>query len=67
MTTKFTADRHRHGTTEKEGYAGNTGFAKAGVQCLFDSEVGNQTFVILMNGSAEKPRLRKARNRYASP
>ena len=27
ITAKFTADRHRHGTTEKEGYAGNKGFA----------------------------------------
>jgi len=39
----------------------HTGFAKAGVQCFYDSEVGNQSFVHLINFCAEIPRPRKAR------
>jgi hypothetical protein len=62
LVVKLNADKGYKARTTRTP-ACNTGFAKAGVQCLFDSEVGNQTFAILMNGSAEKPRLRKARNR----
>jgi len=44
--------------------AGNSRFAKAGVQCFYDSEVLNSSFVHLMKFSAKNPRLRKAANRY---
>jgi len=46
--------------------AGNSRFAKAGVSCFYDSEVLNSSLVHLMKFSAEKPRLRKAANRYIS-
>jgi hypothetical protein len=46
----------------KTGY--NSRFAKAGVSCFYDSEVLNSSFVLLINFSAENPRLRKAANRY---
>ena len=44
----------------------NSRFAKAGVSCFYDTEVLNSSFVRLMKFSAEKPRLRKAANRYAA-
>ena len=43
----------------------NSRFAKAGVSCFYDSEVLNSNFMLLMNFSAENPRLRKAAKRYA--
>jgi len=42
----------------------NSRFAKAGVSCFYDSEVLNPSLMHLMKFSAEKPRLRKAANRY---
>jgi len=42
----------------------NTGLAKVGVLCFYDSEVLNSSFVHLMKFSAENPRIRKAANRY---
>ena len=44
--------------------AANSRFAKAGVSCFYDNEVLNPDFVLLMKFSAEKPRIRKAANRY---
>jgi hypothetical protein len=44
----------------------NSRFAKAGVSCFYDSKVLNSSIVHLMKFSAEKPRLRKAANRYCS-
>jgi hypothetical protein len=41
----------------------NSRFAKAGVSCFYDSEVLNSSFVLLINFSAENPRLRKAAKR----
>jgi len=49
-----------------ERHTHNSRFAKAGVSCFYDSEVLCSSFVHLMKFSAEKPRLRKAANRYAS-
>ena len=49
----------------KEARTANSRFAKAGVSCIYDSEVLNPSFVHLMKFSAIKPRLRKAANRQA--
>jgi|1048.fasta_scaffold52950_2 hypothetical protein len=59
-TTKPTDNK----THEREHRTHNSRFAKAGVKCFYDSEVLNSSFVHLMKFSAEKPRLRKAANRY---
>jgi hypothetical protein len=45
----------------------NSGFAKAGVLCFYESEVLKSIFVHLMKFSAGNPRLRKAANRYLQP
>jgi hypothetical protein len=50
--------------TNKESRTANSRFAKAGVLCFYDSEVLNSSFLLLMNFSAENPRLRKAAKRY---
>jgi hypothetical protein len=42
----------------------NSRFAKAGVSCLYESEVLESSFVHIMNFSAENPRLRKEVNRW---
>ncbi len=44
--------------------ATNSRFAKAGVTCVYESEVLNSSFVLLMKFSAKNLRLRKARKRY---
>jgi hypothetical protein len=49
--------------TRTTGY--NSRFAKAGLRCFYDSEVQYSSFVLLINFSAENPRLRKATNRWA--
>jgi hypothetical protein len=41
----------------------NSRFAKAGGSCVYDSEVLNSSFVLLLKFSAENPRLRKAAKR----
>ena len=41
----------------------NSRFAKAGVSCLYDSEVLNSSYVHLRKFSADNPRLRKAAKR----
>ncbi|WP_276979025.1 hypothetical protein [Flavobacterium filum] len=51
---------------EEEQRLANTGFAKAGISCFYDSEELNSSFVHLIKYSAEKPHLRKARNRSAA-
>ena len=48
--------------TKTEEQTANKGFAKAGVSCLYDSEVINSSFVHLMKFSAKNPRLRKPQN-----
>jgi hypothetical protein len=48
---------------DKKSRTANSRFAKAGVSCLYDSEVLNSSFVHLMKFSAENPRLRKAAKR----
>lgn len=48
---------------EKEARTANSRFAKAGVQCFYDSEVLNSSCLHQMKFSAENPRLRKAANR----
>ena len=44
----------------------NTGLAKVAVQCFYDSFVGKQTLVHLINICGENRHLRQARKRYAS-
>jgi len=41
----------------------NTGLAKVAVKCFYDSLVGNQTVVHLINFCGENRHLRQARNR----
>jgi hypothetical protein len=48
-------------------FCSNSGFAKAGVSCFYDSEVLNSSFVHLMKFSAKNPRLRKAAKHYGQP
>jgi hypothetical protein len=43
--------------------AANSGLAKGGVSCFYDSEVLNQTFVLCMNIGAKNPALRQAAKR----
>lgn len=42
----------------------NTGLAKVAVKCFYDSFVGKQTLVHLINICGENRHLRQARNRY---
>ncbi len=42
----------------------NTGLAKVAVTCFYDSFVGKQTLVHLINICGENRHLRQARNRY---
>lgn len=42
----------------------NSRIEKAWVSCLYDSEVVNPSFVLLMEFSARKPALRQAPKRY---
>jgi len=51
-------------TTERKT-AYNSGLAKGGVWCFYESLVLNSNFVLLMKVSARKPALRQATNRYA--
>lgn len=44
----------------------NTGLPKVAVQCSANSFVVNQSLFLRINICGEKPRLRKARNRYAA-
>lgn len=43
---------------------GNSGLAKVGVSCFYDSKVQYQTFVLRMNICANNPALRQAAKRY---
>ena len=43
--------------------AHNSGLAKKRVSCFYDTFVVKQTFVLLMNFSANNPLLRQAANR----
>ncbi len=51
-------------TNRQKSRPHNSRFAKAGVSCLYDSEVLNPSFMHLMKFSAKNPRLRKAAKRY---
>jgi len=50
-------------TTERRT-AYNSGLAKGGVWCLYESFMLNSSFVLLMKFCAKKPALRQAANRY---
>jgi hypothetical protein len=50
----------------KDMAAANTGLAKVAVQCFYDSFVGKQTVVHLINICGENRHLRQARKRYRS-
>ncbi len=50
-------------TEKEEQRTANSRFAKAGVWCVYDSEVLNSGFVHLIKFSADNPRLRKAAKR----
>ena len=43
----------------------NSTYTQAGVQCFFETEVLNQSSVLLMKFSAKKPHLRVAAKRQA--
>jgi hypothetical protein len=64
MTKKINNDNGLQGRkTITTGY--NTGLAKVAVQCFYDSFVGKQTVVHLINICGENRHLRQARKRYA--
>jgi len=48
---------------EKEERSANIGFAKWQIQCFYDSEVLNPSFVHLMKFCGEKPAHRKTTKR----
>jgi hypothetical protein len=52
---------------EKEHRSDNIGFAKWRVSYFYDSLVQGSSLVFQLNICAEKPPLRKAEKRYASP
>lgn len=43
----------------------NSTYTQVGVQCFYESEVLNQSSVLLMKFSAKNPHLRVAAKRYA--
>lgn len=45
-------------TKKEEQRTANSRFAKAGVSCFYESEVQNQSSVLLMKFSAKNPHLR---------
>lgn len=63
MTAKLTVDKDYNNSADRTP-AGNTGLAKVAVQCFYDSFVGKQTVVHLINICGENRHLRQARNRY---
>lgn len=50
--------------TKKESRPHNSTYTQVGVQCFYEREVPNQSFVLLMKFSAKNPHLRVAANRY---
>lgn len=44
--------------------AGNSGLAKGGIWCFYESKVLNPSFELPMKFSARKPALRQAADRY---
>jgi hypothetical protein len=53
----------RQNTPEKEGRRHNSTYTQVGVKCFYESEVLNQSSVLLMKFSAKIPHLRVAANR----
>jgi hypothetical protein len=49
---------------ENKGRSANSGLAKGGVWCFYESEVLNPNFALPMKLSARKPALRQAAKRY---
>ena len=64
MTAKFTADRHRHNTTDRRA-AGNMGFANMAETVGKSTVVHLKNFGAVRQFSAFNPPHRKAQNRYA--
>ena len=63
MIQKLNTDNGLQGRrTITTGY--NTGLAKVAVQCIYDSVVGKETLVHLINICGENRHLRQARKRY---
>jgi hypothetical protein len=54
----------RQNLTEKEGRRHNSTYTQVGVQCFYESEVINQSSVLLMKFSAKNPHLRVAAKRF---
>lgn len=50
-------------TDERKMPAGNSTYTQVGVQCFYESEVLNQSSVILMKFSVKSPHLRVAAKR----
>jgi hypothetical protein len=48
---------------ENKGRSANSGLAKGGVWCFYESLMLNPNFVLLMKFSAKKPALRQAAKR----
>jgi hypothetical protein len=63
LVAKFNTDKGCETRTTRTP-ACNTGLAKVAVQCFYDSFVGKQTVVHLINVCGENRHLRQARNRW---
>lgn len=50
----------------KEKAAANSTYTQVGASCFYESEVLNQSSLLLVKFSAKNPHLRLAANRYAS-
>ena len=64
---KDTATMDGQSTTEREQRRHNSGLAKKRVSCFYDTFMVKQTFVLLINFSANNPLLRQAAKRYLKP
>jgi hypothetical protein len=51
---------------KKEKRPHNSTYTQVGVQCFYESEVLNQSSVLLMKFSAKNPHLRLAAKRYVA-
>ena len=63
MTRKFNIDKAYNDTVDRRP-AGNSTYTQVGVSCFYESEVLNQSPILLMKFSTKKPHLRVAAKRW---
>ena len=54
-------------TNKQEQRPANSTYTQVGVSCFYESEVLNQSPILLMKFSTKKPHLRVAAKRYLQP